>query len=514
MTRAVAFLGVSALLALGSCSFRGDAPPLAPAAQGTVEAAIVGGADDLQELAFGKIIAADPTLELSQTGELVALRFTGLDVPRGAGITAATLELSAARASAEPGTFAVRAAVLAGPLPLADGAVRGLTTGYAAATWETPAWVVGGRYTSDDLSAVVAEAVAADAWAEGGSLTLILSGIGGAMKTAAAFELSGSRPATLHVAYDTSVPGGGIGGGFLGPVTLPPDSCLKLGTGPLTTVTGLHQRRITLRNLENARIDGHGMRIQERNYPLAIGHNRGSLCLSGGVVTTPWPFSTDWDTTHGTGAMIVYETPNLVVESIAAGVDNQVVGDGIMIKDRNPGWVYRDSYIARAADDGIENDRYNPGIADNLLFDSVFQGLSCRHEVRAWDPGRPYLFTVQNSLIALDPKRSHRLIKWPIIGTNYCHIALKNNIIWLPRDAGQINPNTHPNIARQGGDLLVESACVGARNTIVYTGGSQRYLEQLQRESPVCFEVTTDKGVWDRARADWFARHPQFKQWE
>lgn len=512
MTRAALPL----LLALCACTHRlgNDAPPLTTAARGTASVSVASGADDVQELAFGKIIAADPTLELSQTGELVALRFTGLGIPPGAGITKAHLSLTAARASEEPGTFAVRAALTDGPVPLADGAVRGLAAGFASATWEAESWVQGGRYESSDLSPVVAEVVANEAWAAGGSLTLILSGGGGAMKTAAAYELTGAQAATLHVEYDTSVPNGGGFGGFLGPVTLPPDSCLKLGTGPLTTITGLHKRRITVRNLQNARIDGHGMRVTETNYPLAIGHNRGSLCLSGGVITTPWPFSTDWDTTHGTGAMIVYETPNLVVESIAAGVDNQVVGDGIMIKDRNPGWVYRDSYIARAADDGIENDRYNPGIADNLLFDSVFQGLSCRHEPRAWDPGRPYLFTVQNSLIALDPVRSHRLIKWPIVGTNYCHIALKNNVIWLPRDAGQINPNTHPNIARQGGDLLVESACVGARNTIVYTGGSQKYLEQLKRESPVCFEVTTDKGVWDRARADWFARHPQFKQWE
>lgn len=515
MKRAVALLSVSALLALGSCSFRGDAPPLAPAAQGTVEASIVSGADDLQELAFGKIIAADPTLELSQTGELVALRFTGLDVPKGVGITKAHLTLTAARASAEPSTFAVRAAALDGPLPTADGAVRGLAAGAAVASWPAGPWEPGGRYESTDLSFVVAEAVAGDAWAAGGSLVLVVSGAGGAMKTAAAFELTGLPAATLHVEYDTSVPGGGgYPGGFLGPVVLPEGSCLNTGTGPLTTITGFHERTLAARHLTNARIDGRGMRVRAQLNPFVVAYNRGSFCLSGGVMTTVHPRTADWHTTHPSHGIYFADTPSPTVEGVAVGVDNQITGDGITFKHGNPNWVFRDSYVQRAGDDAIENDRFNNGIADNILVDSAFQGMSCRDELRDYLTPRHYHFTVQNSLISLAGRATHRFIKHTIVGANYCHISLKNNVILLDDDAGGLNPNTHPNIARQGGDLLFEGDCVGAQNVVVYIGGDARVQRRLEQASPACYRVTTDRGVWDAARADWFARHPQFRQWE
>ena len=143
VNRALATCSIISLIGLNSCQFRSTSEvPLAPTAAGTLDVSIATGADDVQELAFGKVIQADPTLELSQVGEVVALRFTGIDVPQGAGITKAYLNLSAARTGEEAGTFAIRAeaADSSAPIPTGDGAVRGLPMGYASASWETEPW--------------------------------------------------------------------------------------------------------------------------------------------------------------------------------------------------------------------------------------------------------------------------------------------------------------------------------------------------------------------------------------
>lgn len=516
MKRSLATLSFIALIGLGSCQFRSASDlPLTPTAAGTLEVSIATGADDVQELAFGKLIQSDPTLELSQVGEVVALRFTGIDVPQGAGITKAYLSLTAARGSDEAGTFAIRAEAAdnSAPIPTEDSAVRGLAAGYTSASWETGPWTQGERVESIEVSPVVAEVVAREGWAAGGSMTFVLTGIGGAMQTAAAFELIGSQPATLHLEYDTSVPNTGYGGGYLplGPIVLPEESCLKLSTGPLTTITGFKKQVIAARYLTDARIDGRGMRVRSPLNPFVGAYNEGSFCLSGGILTSQYPFSTDWDTTHNVHGMYWVDTPNITVEYMAIGVDNQIVGDGISFKQNTPNWIFRDSYVQRAGDDGIENDRYNNGLADNIMIDSAFQGMSCRSEGKFFEYDRPYHFTVQNSLIALDPVRSHQLIKYTIARANMCHISLKNNIFLLPKGAGLINPNDHPNIKEP---LLIESDCAGAKNTVVYTGNDKKYLEYLRGASPACFEVTTDRSVWEAARNDWFERHPMFKVWQ
>ena len=514
MNRALAACSIISLIGLGSCQFRSTSElPLAPTAAGTLDVSIATGADDVQELAFGKIIQSDPTLELSQVGEVVALRFTGLDVPQGAGITKAYLSLSAARGSEEAGTFAIRAEAAddSAPIPTEDGAVRGLPMGYASASWETEPWNQGERVESIDLSYVIAEVVAREGWAAGGSMTLVLTGVGGAMQTAAAYELVGSQAATLHLEYDTSVPNSGYGGYLpLGPIVLPEESCLKTSTGPLTTITGFKKQVIAARYLTDARIDGQGMRVLSPSNPFVGAYNKGSFCLSGGILTSQYPYSTDWDTTHGVHGMYWVDTPNITVEYMAIGVDNQIVGDGISFKQGTPNWIFRDSYVQRAGDDGIENDRYNNGLADNIMIDSAFQGMSCRDEEVSWAQPRPYHWTVQNSLIAMDPVKSHRLFKFTIARPNVCHISLKNNVFLFPKEQGWVNPNDHPNIKEQ---LLIESDCIGAKNIIVYTGGSKKYLEYLKRANPICFEATDDRSVWDRARADWFDRHPMFNAW-
>ena len=202
--------------------------------------------------------------------------------------------------------------------------------------------------------------------------------------------------------------------------------------------------------------------------------------------------------------LLMYNSPNATVENVA--VLN--TGDGISWKDNNPNWVLRDSYIKHAGDDGIENDRNNSGRVSNVLIDSAFMGVSCRKENKTIS-GRS--LTVENSLIALDAKRSVAVWKWNMRTRDPgCKLTLKNNVFLLPKNVRHMDPGKNPLI---DSNPLNESACRGNKNIVVYTGGDKRYLAELKKDSPTCFTVTTDKSVWTKARDAWFRSHSQFSKY-
>ena len=198
--------------------------------------------------------------------------------------------------------------------------------------------------------------------------------------------------------------------------------------------------------------------------------------------------------------MYFADNQNVTVENVAIGVDGRIVGDGVSFKQKNQNFRFQHSYIGRAGDDAVENDRFNDGTVDDILVDSTFTGLSCRREGQSYTKIRTYNFNVKNSLISLKG-RSNDLFKVTTRGRNYCKLNLVNNVFWLPnRDAGKIDRS-----------VINGGSC--RNNTIVYTGGNRSYLNYLQRNSSGCFRVTTDKRVWDRARDNWFRRHSQFSRY-
>ena len=267
-----------------------------------------------------------------------------------------------------------------------------------------------------------------------------------------------------------------------------------------------HGNKIKLRNNRQGRIfhkknvivDARGMTFRGDRNAFVGAYNHGFLCISGGTYVTSARLSMSWAKTHGMAAFWFRDTPNLTLENAAIGVGGRIAGDGFGVKENMPNWTFRNSYVGRAGDDGIENDRYSSGTADNVLIDSAFTGLSCRAEGR----GKPrrYNFNVKNTLISLKG-RSNDLFKVSTRSKNYCKLNLSNNVFYLPkRNAGKIERK-----------VLNGGSC--RNNTIVYTGGSKSYLNYLKRNSSSCFKVTTDKRVWERARDNWFKRHSQFSKY-
>ncbi len=251
-------------------------------------------------------------------------------------------------------------------------------------------------------------------------------------------------------------------------------------------------------------VDARGKTFQSK-VPLVGNYNRGFLCIVGGTYTTSLGVSASWHSAHNTGGMYFAKSPRVTIEGVALGVGGRIVGDGISMKQDTDRWVFKDSYIGRSGDDAIEADRFSPGVVDDILVDSTFTGISVRREKNSYTKAHYYTVTVKNSLISMkngnDLFKVTRSGKGPGRGKNYARLSLKNNVFYIPkRDAGDI-------------DRKVFNGGKCQNNTIVYTGGSKSYLEYLKRNSPKCMRVTTDKRVWDRARANWFKRHPQFSKY-
>lgn len=249
----------------------------------------------------------------------------------------------------------------------------------------------------------------------------------------------------------------------------------------------------------NVIVDARGMTFSGKRNAFIGAYNRGFLCISGGTYVTGARLSASWGKTHSMAAFWFAKTPNITLENAAIGVGGRIVGDGFGVKEHSPNWTFRDSYVGRAGDDGVENDRFNNGTVDDVLIDSAYTGLSCRTESRH-TRGNRYNFNVKNTLISLKG-RSNDLFKVSNRTKKFCRLNLSNNVFYLPnRDAGKIERSVF-----NGGSCR--------NNTIVYTGGSKSYLNYLKRNSSGCFKVTTDKGVWEKARADWFKRHSQFSKY-
>lgn len=290
-------------------------------------------------------------------------------------------------------------------------------------------------------------------------------------------------------------------------------SCLNNG-GDLVKLSGTYTKTVAITKYgRGVRVDARNARFAPRaNYPLVAVNNARSFCLSGGVVDVGLGTGASWDAYHEQRGMYFRNTVNPTVEGVA--VLN--AGDCITIKENVPNWTFRDSYGKFCGDDGIENDRFSSGTVDDVLIDHAYTGISCRKEKTAVKHAD---FTIQNSLIALTPQRKtygggsngHAyLFKWGSGSNTGCKLHLKNNVFLLTNGAGHIDIGDDPRVKDKP---LNERACRGNKNTVVYLGGNKAYLEQLKQASPACFDITTDKNVWNRARARWFDRHPEFSRY-
>ena len=178
----------------------------------TVRSSVSVGSDDAEESATGSVSLSSSDLELVTDGtsvQTVGLRFTGVQVPRGAHVTSASVQFQTDEVSADSAALSIAGQAADNPGTFA-GATRNISSRprtTAAVTWTPPAWsTVGARgdaQRTPNLAPVAQELVNRAGWTSGNAMALVITGTG--RRTAEAFE-GGAAP-TLEITYTTS--GGG-----------------------------------------------------------------------------------------------------------------------------------------------------------------------------------------------------------------------------------------------------------------------------------------------------------------
>lgn len=152
------------------------------------------------------------TVGSTLTGSVTtALRFTEVNIPRGATITGAHLEFTSGAALSDPSTQVKVSTELSGNsllLSSTSGDITGRTKS-TAVTWDiADPWVSGSTYTSPSLTAQVKAVVDRTDWCGGNAMTFLLEGIDG-RRLALAYESGSDVAPRLVVNYDaSSVPSG------------------------------------------------------------------------------------------------------------------------------------------------------------------------------------------------------------------------------------------------------------------------------------------------------------------
>ncbi len=147
------------------------------------------------------------TYTTAASGELqtVGLRFAEVDVPKGATITRAYIEFTAATSSDDTANYTVigEASGNAAQFQAVSGDISGRTPTTSTAQWSADAWEAGNTYSTSDLTDVVQEIVGLTDWCGGNTMAFMVSGtVGGGRRVAAAFESSAATAPKLVIEYD------------------------------------------------------------------------------------------------------------------------------------------------------------------------------------------------------------------------------------------------------------------------------------------------------------------------
>ena len=243
-------------------------------------------------------------------------------------------------------------------------------------------------------------------------------------------------------------------------------------------------------------------------YPVNLDGGAGARFV-GGDVLGQYDRTLSWDDMHSmNNAGIAFDDPQFTVDGMRA--DN--VTDGVRPKAAAVDFTIRNVHLSYTRDDCVENDHLNGGLVDDSLFDGCYDAFSARPSQAIIDSGydgRSHVWTIQNSLVRLEPMPGPRggsadnlgnggFFKWhnwdnPSTSLSP-KLALYNNVFMAER-VGQ------PGKSRMGipPDQLQDCA----NNVMVWLGPGS-----FPATLPSCFTVTTDRSVWDDAVADWLARHP------
>lgn len=178
------------------------------------EKRVTSGADDVEERQTGTVAIDSSDLELVIDGtkiQTVGIRFTDIDIPEGAVITAAYVQFQADKTSAGEVSLLIRGQDSddAAAFSTVKFSVSSRPTTDASVSWTPSDWSIGGEsglaQRTPDLSAIVQEIVDRDGWAALNDMVFLITGTG--TRRADAFEGSAAGAPLLHIEYYVSPAG-------------------------------------------------------------------------------------------------------------------------------------------------------------------------------------------------------------------------------------------------------------------------------------------------------------------
>ena len=163
--------------------------------------------DDAEERRSGTIVVGEGAndLDFSEAGKRIGLRFTDLDIPKGATITKAYLGFTVASSGSGDTVLTVRAEDSDTPrvFTRSEHDISSRRTTSAAVSWRPSPWLKGATMRSSDVAKVVQEVVDRGDWNSGDALAFIVTGDSRAKRSALSRNGGGARYApTLRVWYE------------------------------------------------------------------------------------------------------------------------------------------------------------------------------------------------------------------------------------------------------------------------------------------------------------------------
>ena len=184
------------------------------AANPVFETRVASSADDAEERSSGSTSLTSSDLELTVddgVGQTVGIRFTGIDIPKGAIITNAYIQFTVDEVSAGTISLLIRGQDVddAAAFTATSFNVTSRPTTDASVAWTPPDWATRGEagagQRTPDLSAIIQEIVSRNGWAALNDMVFLI--IGSGTRTARAFDGSPTAAPLLHVEYTVPTSG-------------------------------------------------------------------------------------------------------------------------------------------------------------------------------------------------------------------------------------------------------------------------------------------------------------------
>ena len=175
------------------------------------EKRVTAGSDDGEERSGGSIALSSSDLELvydGSTSQVVAVRFTGVTIPKGATLSNAYLQFGVDEVSTSATTLAIQGEATdnAAILTTASFNISRRSRTAASVAWTPAPWPTVGEsgvnQRTPNLAAVLQEIINRPGWNSGNAMVILFTGSG--RRTAYAYDVRASGAPLLHIEYTTA----------------------------------------------------------------------------------------------------------------------------------------------------------------------------------------------------------------------------------------------------------------------------------------------------------------------